>query len=145
MSAIRIAIAVILLACMSQSALSQAADGCRYPFVWREAFPADHVCVVPGTRSQAARDNALAERRVNLYNHDYGPDTCVGGYVWREARRSDHVCVTPGIRAQAASDNAAAPGRYARSGGRVRTRSGNASGCCPQSMLVCPLGRSFCH
>ena len=141
MFAIRIVTAAILVVLTAPFPLAQADDGCQYPFVWREAFTGDHV--VPATRSQAARDNAAAGRRVSPYNHDYGPDTCVGGFVWREARRSDHVCVTLGIRTQAANDNAAAPGRYAGSG--VRTRMGNAAGCCPQSMLVCPLGRSFCH
>lgn len=37
-----------------------AGDGCRYPFVWREPFPSDHVCVTPDIRAQAARDNAAA-------------------------------------------------------------------------------------
>jgi hypothetical protein len=32
-------------------------DTCRNGFVWREAFPGDHVCVRPWVRAQASRDN----------------------------------------------------------------------------------------
>jgi len=127
-------------------------DGCRYPYVWREAFQGDHVCVVPEVRAQAWRDNAEAEARVNPDNHDYGPDTCRYGYVWREANPQDHVCVTPPTRSQAARDNAAAPYRYASSAPpRVYTHYNPAwqaapgdNRCCPHNMLVCPLGRHWC-
>ncbi len=146
-----ILLAGVLAACAGQPAfappaLAQADDGCRSPFVWREAFPGDHVCVVPRTRSRAAADNAVADARVNPTNHDYGPDTCRYGYVWREARRSDHVCVVPEIRAEAARDNADAVNRtqaslLARQPARVQQ-----AGCCPQSLLVClPAGRPWCR
>lgn len=88
-------------------------DTCAQGYVWREAFPGDHVCVSPAERNQAAYDNFQAAARVDPYNHAYGPDTCIQGYVWREARPNDHVCVTPGQRAQAAYDNSQASNRLA--------------------------------
>jgi hypothetical protein len=88
-------------------------DTCASGFVWREATPDDHVCVIPSVRAQARRDNAQARYRVSSTNHGYGPDTCRGGYVWREASGpEDHVCVTSDVREQARSDNAAAQSRY---------------------------------
>jgi hypothetical protein len=90
-----------------------AQDTCRQGFVWREAFPGDHVCVSPGTRSQASQDNSQAGARRQPGGGPYGPNTCVQGYVWREARPNDLVCVTPETRAQAASDNAQASARRA--------------------------------
>ncbi len=33
-------------------------------YVWREAFPGDHVCVPPDDRAQAAYDNSQAVYRV---------------------------------------------------------------------------------
>ncbi len=39
------------------------ADTCLDGFVWREAVPADHVCVPPETRTQSQNDNALADSR----------------------------------------------------------------------------------
>lgn len=94
-----------------------AKDRCRPGFVWREAFPGDHVCVTPETRAQAAYDNSQAAARRDL-NGAYGPDTCISGYVWREAGPGDHVCVTPEVRSQAAEDNRRADSR--RVGGTVR-------------------------
>jgi hypothetical protein len=88
-----------------------AADTCKFGFVWREATPNDHVCVAPGTRTQARDDNAHAVERVNRANHDFGADTCLYGFVWRETTPADHVCVTPGTRSQAADDNAHARDR----------------------------------
>ena len=96
-----LAVAALLVACTSASIAFAADDGCRSGFVWREAFPTDHVCVTPDTRAQAREDNALASRRVNPRGGAYGPDSCRFGYVWREADRSDHVCVTPEVRSQA--------------------------------------------
>jgi hypothetical protein len=87
---------------------------CRNGFVWREAVDGDHVCVTPGTRAEAADDNAHAGMRVSVHNQSYGPDTCKQGYVWREATPNDHVCVTPGTRDQTADDNAHAESRIAR-------------------------------
>jgi hypothetical protein len=85
---------------------------CIQGFVWREAVAGDHVCVTPGTRQQAADDNAHAPERVSLHNQSYGPDTCKHGYVWREATPDDHVCVAPGTRQQTADDNAQADSRF---------------------------------
>jgi hypothetical protein len=84
---------------------------CRHGFVWRDAVDGDHVCVTPGTRQQAADDNAHAGARVSVHNQSYGADTCKQGYVWREATPDDHVCVTPGTRNQTADDNAHAGDR----------------------------------
>jgi len=86
------------------------ADRCLQGFVWREASPADHVCVTPATRSQAAADNAQAAARRNP-GGAFGPDTCIQGFVWREAFFNDHVCVTPETRTQTRADNAEAPKR----------------------------------
>lgn len=86
-------------------------DACIEGFVWREAFPNDHVCVTPQTRVQAALDNRLAPTRVSPTDRRYGPDTCVGGFVWRVAIPSDHVCVTVQVRSQTAEDNKLAPTR----------------------------------
>jgi hypothetical protein len=83
-------------------------------FVWREAFPGDHVCVDPAVRAQAAADNQLAPQRRMPGGGAYGPDTCRQGFVWREARPEDHVCVPPETRTQTANDNRAAAGRVAR-------------------------------
>jgi hypothetical protein len=82
-------------------------DQCRDGFVWREAFPGDHVCVRPHIRSEAAADNAAAPNRI------YGNGYCVNGYVWRESYPGDHVCVPPEVRARAARDNDRAVGRIA--------------------------------
>jgi len=80
-------------------------------YVWREAYPNDHVCVTPDIRTQARADNAAAASRVQPGGGPFGPDTCKQGYVWREARPSDHVCVTPATRTRAAQDNAEGPYR----------------------------------
>jgi hypothetical protein len=86
-------------------------DSCSQGYVWREATPADHVCVPPATRDQTWADNAAAPGR--WVNGPFGPHTCVQGFVWREAVARDDVCVTPAVRTQAAQDNAAAAGRVA--------------------------------
>lgn len=80
-------------------------DTCIEGYVWREAYPDDHVCVTPATREQAAADNRLATTRREPLGGAYGPDTCKPGFVWREARLGDHVCVTPAVREQTARDN----------------------------------------
>jgi hypothetical protein len=93
------------------AALARAApppDTCISGYVWREAYPDDHVCVTPATREQAAADNRLAASRREPQGGAYGPDTCKPGFVWREARPDDHVCVTPTVRAQTARDNSLA-------------------------------------
>ena len=38
-------------------------DTCRSGFVWREAYPGDHVCVRPWVREQARRDNGRSPYR----------------------------------------------------------------------------------
>jgi hypothetical protein len=38
-------------------------DTCRSGFVWREAYPGDHVCVRPWVRAQARRDNLRTSNR----------------------------------------------------------------------------------
>ena len=96
---------------MSDSASAQ--DTCRQGYVWRDAFPGDHVCVTPETREQAAQDNQQAARRRQPGGGDYGPNTCRQGFVWREARAGDVVCVTPETRTQTAQDNAQAGARRA--------------------------------
>jgi hypothetical protein len=90
-----------------------AADTCAQGHVWREATPADRVCVAPETRSQTAEENRLASTRRNPSGGPYGPDTCLQGFVWREAFDGDRVCVTPESRARAAKDNRLASSRRA--------------------------------
>jgi len=80
-------------------------DTCAQGYVWRDAFPGDHVCVTTGSRDQAASDNAAAPGRVDPHGA-WGPQTCINGFVWRVARPSDLVCVTTGIRQQSANENA---------------------------------------
>ena len=104
-------VAAGIIVTMTQLAWAQ--DTCRQGFVWREAFPGDHVCVTPETRAQAAEDNKQAAARRQPGGGAYGPNTCLPGYVWREARPDDQVCVTPATRAQAASDNSQASSRRA--------------------------------
>lgn len=102
-----------LLVITAHAQLPYGPDTCRQGYVWREAFPGDHVCVTPKTRAQAASDNSYASARREPGGGPYGPDTCRQGYVWREARTDDHVCVTPETRAQTASDNRQAANRLA--------------------------------
>lgn len=89
------------------------ADLCLSGYVWRDAFPGDHVCVTPEMRDQVAEDNALAETRKDPAG-EFGPDSCVSGYVWRVAVPEDLVCVTPEMRDQVAGDNALAWERVAQ-------------------------------
>ncbi len=88
-------------------------DACRPGFVWREAEPEDHVCVLPEVRQQAADDNRQADARRNSSGGDYGADTCSAGYVWREAFTNDHVCVSTETREEVQLDNSKARGRRA--------------------------------
>jgi hypothetical protein len=87
---------------------SSGPDTCLEGYVWREAFPGDHVCVLPATRTQAAIDNEKAASRVNPQGTN---KSCIAGYVWREAHPGDEVCVTEATRQQAKDDNAAAQSR----------------------------------
>jgi hypothetical protein len=90
-------------------ALPNAGLACPQGFVWREASPADHVCVTPEQRMETRLENAAGPARVSQTDHTYGPNTCVQGYVWREAFTGDAVCVTPLQRAAAKQQNSVAP------------------------------------
>ncbi|WP_374586271.1 hypothetical protein [Ideonella dechloratans] len=87
------------------SSLPYGPDTCQNGYVFRDAFPGDHVCVTPGTRLQVARDNAAAAARVQPGGGAWGPDSCRQGWVWREAGPRDRVCVLPAERDRAARDN----------------------------------------
>ena len=104
---------VLVLLAPAAEAQAPGPDTCVSGFVWREAFPQDHVCVDPTVRAQAASDNQLAPQR-RARGGEFGPDTCRAGFVWRDTRPDDHVCVTPQTREQAASDNRAAASRIVR-------------------------------
>ena len=122
------AMALLLVAWLGVLALCPAVaapvDACIPGYVWREAYPGDHVCVTPTGRDQAAADNQRAAERRTPGGGAYGPDTCKPGFVWREARPQDHVCVTPEVRAQTGRDNSLAhtrrlmPPAAANGGGR---------------------------
>lgn len=88
-------------------------DACIQGFVWREAFPGDHVCVSGSVRQQALDDNAAASSRRSPTGGVFGPDTCKQGFVWREASADDHVCTTGAVRAQGSADNRSAKSRIA--------------------------------
>lgn len=97
-------------------------DTCNAGFVWREARPADHVCVTVRDRTLTAQENAAAAGRVDPYRNGYGPKACKDGFVWREAFDGDLVCVTPDRRSRAKFDNAHARERYARNSLTVQDR-----------------------
>src|SRR2546426_10373986 len=80
---------------VTMTQLAWAQDTCRQGFVWREAFPGDHVCVTPETRAQAADDNKQAGARRQPSGGAYGPNTCLPGYVWSAARPADQGRRTP--------------------------------------------------
>jgi|SRR5579862_1822733 len=94
-----------------QQAQLPSSDECVKSFVWREAFPGDHVCVTPIVHENVVQQNQLALKRRSPNGGASGPDTCLEGFVWREARPIDHVCVPPRARDEAAADNAAATSR----------------------------------
>lgn len=99
-------------------------DTCAPPFVWREAFAGDKVCVDGKRRDQVKADNAKAEERRagGWCNPGPGPincsltssDNCKRPWVWREARPNDKVCVTWQERDLIRSENATAADRRAR-------------------------------
>jgi hypothetical protein len=95
----------------TQQSQQGAPDECVQGFVWREAFPTDHVCVTPVVRENVMQQNQLALKRRSPNGGAFGPDTCLEGFVWRETRPNDHVCVPPRARDEAAADNAAASSR----------------------------------
>ena len=78
---------------------------CIQGYVWREAQPADHVCVTPARRAEVNNENGLGSARRQPGGGDYGPYTCRQGFVWREAYLGDQVCVPPASRTQAAEEN----------------------------------------
>jgi hypothetical protein len=86
-------------------------DTCKTGFVWREAFPGDHVCVTGASRTQAVKDNQQASKRKSPNGGQYGADTCKPGFVWREASPADHVCVPGNIRTNVRNDNSQANAR----------------------------------
>ena len=83
-------------------------DTCKNGYVWRDAIPGDHVCVVPDSRSTAANENANAGSRVDPAGA-YGPNSCVVGFVWREAYSGDVVCVTGDRRSAVRQENIDGP------------------------------------
>lgn len=87
-------------------------DTCADGFVWRDAIPGDHVCVVPGARATAATENASAGAHVDPAGA-YGPNSCIAGYVWREAYTGDVVCVVPPRRTAVTQENADGPSHRA--------------------------------
>src|SRR5262245_33535393 len=109
------ALSVGFLAAPARAQLPVGSDTCLQGFVWRDAFPNDHVCVTPDTRERAARDNSQAAARREPGGGPYGADTCRQGYVWRDAGPNDRICVTPETRAEAAADNAQATARRVNS------------------------------
>jgi hypothetical protein len=85
-------------------------DTCQQQYVWRDAYPGDHVCVSPAMRDHAVTDNEQADS-----HRDPGdPDSCLPGFVWRGTTPDDHVCVAPQTRLQVQSDNKAKCKRLAR-------------------------------
>jgi hypothetical protein len=83
---------------------------CLQGYVWREAGPADQVCVSGAERADTRQENALAASR-RAGAGPYGPDTCRQGFVWREAFSGDHVCVPGASRTRARDSNAQAASR----------------------------------
>lgn len=96
----------------AQGACNYGPDTCAQGYVWREADPRDHVCVLPATRQRTAQENRAAPTRV-AGSGPYGPNTCLQGFVWREAFQGDVVCVIPESRTEAAQDNASSARRRA--------------------------------
>jgi len=86
-------------------------DTCLNGYVWRGAFPGDHVCVTSAVRDQAQQDNRLADARRSPTGGPYGRDTCLPGFIWRGAGPADHVCVTALTWRQTQDDNLAAQAR----------------------------------
>ena len=118
----RCALSVIAALSISASAQNEGSDVCKQGYVWREAYPGDHVCTTPEERSLINTENRQAASRRSPTDRTYGTDTCKSGFVWRETRAEDHVCVMPERRARVAADNRDAPNRYlrARSMGHAR-------------------------
>ena len=84
-------------------------NACASGYVWRNAYSGDLVCVDPGSRDQAERDNFEGPSRIDQASSP----SCVSGYVWRVAIDSDLVCVEPWVRDQTAAENSQAESRKA--------------------------------
>ncbi|WP_261559385.1 hypothetical protein [Frankia tisae] len=95
-------VAAAVLPAPAALAAGYAPDTCRTGYVWREATPADHVCVTPVTRSWTAADNRWSVQALRA-----APGGCASGYVRRRANAGDHACVTPATRSGVVADNAA--------------------------------------
>ena len=85
---------------------------CIRGYQWREANPADHVCVTDEAHNRTQKENSEAAGRVDP-NGAYGPNSCKQGFVWRNAYNGDAVCVTPNIRDVVATENTEAPSKIA--------------------------------
>jgi hypothetical protein len=88
----------LLLSIFAGEARAQSDDACAEGYVWREAFPEDHVCVSPQVRDMVKEQNRNAGQYATK-------DGCVPGYVFRMAGPRDQVCVTEDERDQAEQDN----------------------------------------
>jgi hypothetical protein len=82
---------------------SAGSDICASGYVWREAYPNDHVCVLTAVRTQAAADNA---------RHQLAP--CPAPLVPRLARANDNVCVAAEVAKDVRGDNEAVCSRLAK-------------------------------
>jgi hypothetical protein len=87
-------------------------DTCLYGYVWREATPADHVCVTSARRDTVAYENQLSPLLKNP-SGPFGPESCKDGWVWREATASDRACVTSQSWTMVHNENATAGDRRA--------------------------------
>jgi hypothetical protein len=79
--------------------LEYGCEQCVSPYVWREATPADKVCVLPESRSRSAAENGNTMYPVQ--------QTCPSPFVWREATPDDHRCVPVDIRTTVQQENRA--------------------------------------
>jgi hypothetical protein len=82
---------------------SAGADICASGYVWREAYPNDHACVLPAVRSQAAADNARRQLA-----------PCPAPLVPRLARANDRICVSAEVAKDVRTDNEAVCSRLAK-------------------------------
>jgi hypothetical protein len=90
----------LLPSAFAREAHAQSNDECAEGFVWREAFPDDHVCVLPQVRDMVREQN----RNAGQFTTKEGTE-CTPGYVFRMAGPRDQVCVTEDERDQAQQDN----------------------------------------
>lgn len=89
--------------------LADEGTGCADGYVPREATDGDTVCVTPGQKAAAARQNQAHADEQRAQADGF----CVQGFVWREATPGDRVCVTPDERSAAAAQNAEGPSHVA--------------------------------